>query len=274
MHHAPGEILHPLLVGQLPPRLAEELPDLSRQGILLLHLLGALAGVSTGHAVVEGWEEGGAEHALSRGAGVGGVVGGREIQSQLLEIGAQLSGARFAVGGGRIGDAAIDVYGSGGGGGRRRTWMCVTGPSGEAEIVLGYCGIRRGQNARPHTGSGAVGRHSLQRTDESPFLACGGLLAWENGKGFGGGEERERKVRVAATAATSSAQKSSLFFPHVRSGNRTGSCCGWAASAACCCCCCWSARADQVSTVPTVCRSLALIFFFLPTSSLFRSSQN
>lgn len=44
-HHSPGEVLHPLLVGQLGLGAGIEAPDLGGQGILPLQLIGTFSGI-------------------------------------------------------------------------------------------------------------------------------------------------------------------------------------------------------------------------------------
>ena len=64
-HHAPGEVLHPLLVGQLILGFAVEPPYLRRQRVLLLHLLGALE-LARGSVILPGGEDAVAQQLLAR----------------------------------------------------------------------------------------------------------------------------------------------------------------------------------------------------------------
>jgi hypothetical protein len=56
-HHAPGEILHALLARKLLLGPRKKLPDLSRQGIIVLHLVDTAVGV--GETILKEREKGG-----------------------------------------------------------------------------------------------------------------------------------------------------------------------------------------------------------------------
>lgn len=76
-HHAPGQVLHALCIGQLRLCARVQLPDLGAEGVVLLHLLGRVC-AGAGGVVAKGREDGVVEHAAA-----GSVVGGSVLHGGL-----------------------------------------------------------------------------------------------------------------------------------------------------------------------------------------------
>ena len=64
-HHAPGEVLHPLLVGQLLLGLGVQPPYLGRQRVLLLHLIRTVE-LLAGGIILPGRKDAVAQQLLAR----------------------------------------------------------------------------------------------------------------------------------------------------------------------------------------------------------------
>lgn len=127
-HHAPCEVFHALLVGELLLGLCKELPDLGGERVFGLHLVEAGAGGSV--AVAEGREEGGAEQVVVPGKGLLEVEGAGGLHGR---------GGRTTGGGAGAGVVGGIVSPGMVGGG-----LAVVGSSRKAVVVLCGGGIHDG----------------------------------------------------------------------------------------------------------------------------------
>lgn len=113
-----------MLARKLLLGLRKKLPDLSRQRVILLHLIDTAVGV--GRAIVKEWERWGYAQALP-----GKGIGGGHVSLVLFEAGRDVTRIWDMA---RLAAALSGSVVSGGGG--PCTW-----PSGKAKVVLCYCWI-------------------------------------------------------------------------------------------------------------------------------------
>ena len=95
VHHTPSQVLHAILVGQTPLGVCEEAPYLDCDGVLSLHLFGAL-GQARGGVPLERQEAGGPQQLIAcagQNPGAGRICRTREVEMQILQLGAQAARA-------------------------------------------------------------------------------------------------------------------------------------------------------------------------------------
>lgn len=119
-HHAPGQILHAMLVGKLHLGAGEEFPNLSSEGIFLLHLLDALIRV---RKIIL--------HRRKYCCALKGIVGGGEVLDLVdIDFVESITGGALGV---VIMVARMHVA--------VRRGRPEVGPSRKAKIVFGHCWV-------------------------------------------------------------------------------------------------------------------------------------